>query len=457
MPYALPSQANNHPVTSALFFINRSKHVDQTGLNNKVANFKKLPLTTAVLCTAMMSITAMPASQAASSIIEAITYGQASGQLRYRFENVDQDAIDKDANASTLRTQLAYTTDNYLGFIAFAQLENVTVVGNELYNNTENGKTQYPVVADPDSTEINQVWLSYEPGYSTSLKYGRQGLNLDNQRFIGTVNFRQNEQSFDAFSLINTSLPDTTVFYAHINNVNRIFGSDHPNPLLADTRTDTDLINISYKGLGFGDITGYAYLLDLEKVPLTSHKNIGLRLDGSRKFKSAKLLYTAEYADQSDYADGADTVDAEYGLASVGVEFKGVQLRANYELLTGDGVYAFQTPFATLHAFNGWADRFLVTPRDGIQDIFVSAGKTLYGVNLFAVYHDYSSDNLDYELGSEWNLAASKKVNKYFIVKAEYASFEADRNTQNVTRNIGPRAIQTRDADILWLTADFQF
>ncbi|MEO5574536.1 MAG: alginate export family protein [Gammaproteobacteria bacterium] len=432
--------------------------MNQFSLKNKFINSKKLHLTNTLLYIALLGIGAMSSAQAASNIIEAITYGQASGQLRYRFEHLDQDGINKAAKASTLRTQLGYTTDNYLGFIAFAQLENVTVIGNELYNNTENGMTQYPVVADPDGTEINQAWLSYETPYSTTLKYGRQGINLDNQRLVGTVNFRQNEQTFDAFSLVNTSLPDTTLFYAHVNNVNRIFGNDHPNPLLANTRTDTDLINLGYKGLGIGTLTGYAYLLDFEKLPLASHKDLGLRLDGTRKLKgNMKLLYTAEYANQSDYADGADTIDADYALASLGVEFKGIQLRANYELLSGDGVYAFQTPFATLHAFNGWADRFLVTPRDGIQDIFVSAGKTFYGINLLAIYHDYSSDNLDYDFGTEWNLAASKKVNKYFTVKAEYASFNADRNIQNVARNIGARSIQTQDAQIVWLTADLQF
>ncbi|MEO5702284.1 MAG: alginate export family protein [Gammaproteobacteria bacterium] len=426
--------------------------------NNKITASKRVRGSVAALCILLAGVQFMATAQAASNILEAITYGQASGQLRYRYENVDQDAIDKDANASTLRTQLGYTTDNYLGFVTFVQLENVTVIGNELYNNTENGSTQYPVVADPDGTEINQAWLSYETPYSTTLKYGRQGFNLDNQRFVGTVNFRQNEQTFDAFSLISTTLPDTSIFYAHINNVNRIFGSDHPNPLLADTRTRTDLINVAYKGLSFGAITGYAYLFDLEKVPLTSHKDVGLRFDGNRKLQSnVKLLYTAEYTNQSDYADGADTVDADYGLASFGVDFKGFQVRANYELLTGDGVYAFQTPFATLHAFNGWADRFLITPRDGLQDIFISVSKTFHGVNLLGIYHDYSSDNLDYDFGTEWNFSAAKKVNKYFTVKAEYATYSADRNTNNVTRNTGPRAIQTRDADIAWLTADFQF
>ncbi|MEO7558498.1 MAG: alginate export family protein [Gammaproteobacteria bacterium] len=394
------------------------------------------------------------AAQAAATLLDAFTYGKFSGQLRYRYEMVDQENFAKNANASTLRTQLGYTTDSYQGFTAFLQLENVFVIGNELYNSTANGRTQYPMVADPDGTELNQAWLSYETPYSTTLKYGRQVINLDNQRFIGNVGWRQNEQTFDAFSLVNTSLTDTTLFYAHVDNVNRIFGENHPNPLLADSRMSSELINVGYKGLKAGNLTAYAYLLDYDKTPPVSHKDLGLRFDGSYKLKgNKKLLYTAEYARQSPYADGADTNKADYGLAALGIDISGVQLKLNYELLTGDGVYAFQTPLATLHAFNGWADQFLSTPKDGLQDIFVTIGKTVMGVNLAAVYHDYASDNLSYNYGTEWNFLATKKIDKNLSLTLKYAAYNGAKNTLNTARNIA----LTRDTDKLWLQADFQF
>lgn len=413
-----------------------------------------------LIITGLASGLATPFSvYAAATLIDAFTYGKASGQLRYRFENVDQDGISEDAYASTLRTQLGYTTDSYQGFTAFAQFENVTVIGAEKYNNTNNGKTQFPVVADPDGTEFNQFWLSYETPYSTILKYRRQGFNLDNQRFVGTVNFRQNDQTFDAFNVINTSLPGATIFFAHVDNVNRIFGEDHPVEVNRNFRINAELLNVNYKGFSAGSLTGYAYLLDFENIATQamSHKNFGLRLDGSRRLVGKKILYTAEYADQSDYKDGLDTIDADYGALALGAEIFGTQIKLNYELLSGDGVYAFQTPLATLHAFNGWADRFLVTPRDGIEDIFLSVGKTIKGIGLLAVYHDYSSDNLGYDYGTEWNFSTFKKVHKLLTLRAEYATYDADRNDLNVTRNIGPRAIQTQDADIIWLTAGLQF
>jgi hypothetical protein len=61
------------------------------------------------------------------------------------------------------------------------------------------------VVADPEGTEVNQVWVGYEK-YDTNVKFGRQTFTLDNHRFIGNVIWRQNEQTYDAVSLVNNSI-----------------------------------------------------------------------------------------------------------------------------------------------------------------------------------------------------------------------------------------------------------
>lgn len=392
-------------------------------------------------------------AQSASTLMDAITYGKTSGQLRYRYEGVDQENFAKQAHASTLRTQLGYTTDGYQGFSALLQFENVTVIGNELYNSTANGLTQYPTVADPDDTEINQAYLNYETPYSTSIRYGRQVIILDNQRFIGNVGWRQNEQSFDALSIVSTALPDTTATYAHITNVNRVFSEGNPNPVLANSPMTSDIVNVSYKGLSAGALSGYGYLLDFDNTPLLSTQTWGARLDGGRRLGKVKWLYTAEYADQNDYAEGAVTNDAHYHFLAAGGDYNGIQIKLNYELLSGDGVYGFATPLATLHAFNGWADVFLNTPRDGLKDIFISAGKTLSGVNLTAMYHDFSSDNLGYDYGTEWNLQATKKINKSLALTLKYAAYSGAKNAANVTRN----PVLARDVDKLWLQADFQF
>src|SRR3546814_3293516 len=67
----------------------------------------------------------------------------------------------------------------------------------------------------------------------------------------------------------------------------------------------------------------------------------------------------------------------------------------------GNGVVAFQTPLATLHAFNGWADRFLSTPGNGLEDIYVGVGGKHGQWNWQALWHDFSADRGGADYGTE--------------------------------------------------------
>lgn len=400
----------------------------------------------------------VPAVYAADTVVEALGSGKVSGQLRYRYEWVDDETKIKDADASTMRTRLGYMTGDYLDVSGFIQFEDVHVVGgSDLYNSTVNGRTEYPVVADPKGSEINQAFLMYKGVPDTVFRYGRQAINIDNQRFIGTVEWRQNAQSYDAFTVTNTALPDTTIFYGHVSGVNRIFGARSTQ---GDLDMTSELLNISYKGWSAGTLAGYGYFLDYAPgQPISntlSNQTLGLRFDGGYMPEeiSTKFLYTAEFAKQGKYADGLGIVDGDYVNFMLGVDVSDIQVKLNYEVLSGDGIYGFATPFATLHAFNGWADKFLSTPKDGVKDIFMSASTIVAGVNLSGAYHLYSADNMEYDYGSELNLQAAKKMNKSLVVTAKYAAYSADKNTDNVARNAAGAA---KDLYKFWFMLDVQF
>ncbi|MBI5449800.1 MAG: alginate export family protein [Gammaproteobacteria bacterium] len=419
---------------------------------NIISKPRRLAVTTAVLWLGMVC----PGLAMAEGIVEAIKAGKASGQLRYRLEQVDDVTKAETATASTLRTQLGYLTGDYKALSAFVQFEDVRVVGDERYNSGVNGLTQYPTVSDPRGTEANQGYLSYKGLTNTVIKYGRQTIALDNQRFVGSVDWRQNQQTFDALSLSNTSLPDGTVFYAHVDSVNRVFGAASSQ---GKVNMSSDLLNLSYKGFKPGTISAYGYLLDYNAgqafAVTASNQTVGLRLDGGYQpgGQGTKWLYTAEYASQGSYADGASTVDGSYNYLMLGADVSGLQIKLHYELLSGDGTYGFATPLATLHAFNGWADKFLTTPQDGIQDMFMTFGMPVAGVNLMAAYHQYSADHLGYDYGTELNLSAAKKFGNTVTLLAKYAAYSGDANSNNVARNLA----KSQDLDKLWLQADLQF
>ena len=377
------------------------------------------------------------------------------GELRYRYEFVDQNGFSEDAHASTLRVNLGYKTGVYYDFQALVEGQLVEGLGVDDFNSLTNGQTLYPTVADADNTEVNRAWLSWSGLPDTTVKVGRQAVNLDNQRFIGTVGWRQNDQTFDAAAITNSSIPGTNLLYGYVRNVNRIFGDDHN---LGDLKTKTHLINASYKLTDWMSVTGYGYLLDINRAAALSSKTYGLRLNGSVPMSDDwSFFYTGEAATQQDYGNNTADYDEEYYHFTPGIKGYGLSLQIGYEELGGNGTNSFKTPLATLHKFNGWADKFLSTPATGLQDAYAKvtykvsgAGNALDGFKFTGVYHDFEGDsNGDY--GSEIDLAIGKTFKlddtgqpfKNISLLLKYSDYQADdtayTDTQKVWFQIGTK------------------
>jgi hypothetical protein len=345
--------------------------------------------------------------------------------FRYRYEFVDQDGFAKDAHASTLRTRLAYRSSDFSKFSFQIEFDDIRPIGNDLFNSTRNGVTDRPVVADPKGTQVNQAMILYKGIDDTVLRAGRQRINLDNRRFIGDVGWRQNDQTYDAFSITNTSLAKTTFNYAYIDKVNRIFGPDSGTPA-AEFQSDSHILNAKYAWLPNLSVTAYAYFLDLEDAPVSSNKTVGVRINGNHAFSDRiSSSYVVEYAYQNDHGDNPNNYGADYVLLEGAVTMGGITGKLGYEILEGDTSQAFQTPLATLHAFQGWADKFLSTPDDGIEDLYFSIGKKFHGANISLVYHRFSPEAGGPDYGSEWDLVIKKNFAERYSVVFKYANYDA--------------------------------
>lgn len=384
------------------------------------------------------SLAAAAEPPAATDVWNALAGGKPTLDARYRFEWVNQDGLPKDAKASTLRTRLGYGTLPYVGVSAFLEFENVTVVGRESYNDTVNRRTAYPVVADPEATEVNQAFLNAQLPFESGARLGRQRIILDNQRFVGPVGFRQNEQTFDAVTLTNGALGDLDLQYSYIWNVNRVFGDDSP---VGDSESNTHLIHAAYP-TPLGRLSAYSYLIDLDLPQLRAQSNqtYGLRLAGKQPLADGlDGLYAVEYARQLDYGDNPGDFGLNYYLIEPGFSYRDAVVKVGYEVLEGNGRNAVQTPLATLHAFQGFTDEFLTTPANGIEDLYLAASypvKTPVGaVTLGAAYHEFWAENGNAHYGSEWSALAAYQLNKYVGFSLEFASYDADefaRDTQNL-------------------------
>jgi hypothetical protein len=467
---------------------------------------------------------AAPDAEKEYTFMDSVKEGKNLTSFRLRYENVQQDGLQpptivgatanptatqdlKDADALTLRSLIGWQTAPYKNFSFGAQLIDVSKLSDN-FNDSTNGtiinsvsnqpdKVQYAKVVDPDYTGVNQLYVDWTGIKNTKFRLGRQAINLDNVRFVGDIAYRQVMQVFDGVSVQNKSIPDTEVYLGHMESVRQI-------TTVLRTKGALEMANIRYRISPTEYLIGYGYLSNFEDLGLgrawfgnagvagtataltagaalgkngaanqkadQGNKTFGLRLDGIHPFNpNLRALYTAEYAKQTDYSGGDLRIDADYYKIGGGVSIDNFSIRVDQELLgSNDSKYAFQTPFGTNHLFQGWVDKFLATPLEGIQDSFVTATYRYNDFMFFADYHLLKSDNKFNKVGggtgdkygTEWNIAATYNYSKNIMAKLEYGQFkESDHyallpaTANNVAGNRG----RIRDTDKLWLTAMYTF
>jgi len=330
-----------------------------------------------------------------------------------------------------LRLNLATAVVN--GFSGFAEADNVQVLGSERHDDTRNGLNEYPVVADPEGPDLNQAWLQYEGARETRLRLGRQRLNLDTERFIGGVGWRQNEQTYNAFRIETKALTGATANYIYVDRVRRVFGPDPGSPP-EELDGASHLLDVKLHALPVGAITMYGYALNFDDAPQFSSDTVGARYDGSRAIGEAwQFGWALEYARQRDASANPVHVDAYYNFVELGFRHGSAGFTAGREVLSGEsGTFtattnpAFQTPLATLHKWQGWADKFLTTPPAGIEDLYVGIQTKLAGWNGQAVWHVFSAEATGLDYGTELNLALSRKFAERYELLIKYADYDAD-------------------------------
>jgi len=364
-----------------------------------------------------------------------ILNGQFWTEFRYRYEYVNQANLPKDARASTIKNKTGVQSGFFHGFRAGVEGEFVLDVGPEDFNNTINGKTQYPVVADVQSAEVDQAYLESQNIPGVALLGGRYLENLDNQRYVGSVAWRQNDQTFDGAKATITAFPGVTALYAYIGNVNRIFSDESP---VGNIGSNVHLMHLESNEFSFGKIVAYTYLMDLYDLDPFSNASYGGFLKGKQPLgNKLGYNYRFEYARQTSYGNAPVNYDVNYVRVEQGLTWSGLTTTLIYELLGSDnGTAAFQTPLATGHIFNGFADVFLVTPPTGLQDFYVDATykvpkstgpfSTFGGLLLEAQYHEFRSAVQGLDYGSEFDFYSYMPLRSGFYAQFKYANYQAD-------------------------------
>jgi hypothetical protein len=157
---------------------------------------------------------------------------------RYRFEGVDSDAFQREAEAHTVSVRAGYSFRFADGWSALLEGEGVA----ELNDHFNSGA--FPAVPDGRAVEINQAWVDWQRP-SVGTRVGRQRIALDNARFIGDVAWRQNMQTFDAAQLRWQPLAGWDLQAYLVDRVHRVAGDNARDRLARERDLDARLLRVS--------------------------------------------------------------------------------------------------------------------------------------------------------------------------------------------------------------------
>lgn len=368
---------------------------------------------------------------------------------RLRWEQVDQADMPRDAEAVTARIRSGLKVDDG-AFQALIETE-ATLAIVEHYNSGTNGLTRYPLVIDPQNIELNRAQLRYA-AHDGAATAGRQLIELADQRFVGSANWRQNQQTYDA-ARVQWGSPKrlfADVTYAwSVRTVNGIDGAGaRPQSIGGD-----NVFALVGAATPLGTVTAFAYLIDQDAAALQGfrleNQTYGLRLAGARRLGAVGLTYAASWARQSGWHRNPNPYAASYWLAEATAKTGVLSLSAGQEVLGADDgrpLTSVQTPLASVFKFQGWAGKFTTTPANGVRDLYGGAALAwkqagpFSGAGVSATYHRFRSDRLDQHYGAEWDLLASIKRYRTTL-SARYARYRA--------------AAFATDTDKAWLEIDW--
>lgn len=381
-----------------------------------------LPLTLAPLLIALPA-NAASATPAAASQPPALKAGQnnLNWLLRYRAEYVDQDGLPEQALANTLLTRLSAQQGISAEWSAGVEFDYVAALDDSRYNNSFNGKSQYPLIADPTGSDLNQAYVQYQHG-GHQLKIGRQKLALGNERFIGGVSWRQNEQTFDALRYQTALGSGLTLDYSFSNRVNRVFGSKSPQ---GDWRGNIHLLDVNYAISAAQQLKFYSYNMDFREAPTQSNRTLGLDYQHSGKAGALNWQWAGALATQQDSGDNPRAYRASYQNLEAQLSYQAYLFGAGYEKLGSDNGVGFSTPLATLHKFQGYADKFLNTPANGVKDLQLKAGYIKPDWDLQLQYHWLTAATGGADYGNELNVSLQLKFGPRYAVFIKAAQYDA--------------------------------
>ncbi len=363
---------------------------------------------------------------------------------RSRFASIDDNA----GKAASILLRLTLNTQWNDEFRSTIEMDSVKDFFNDDHSDGVifNGK---PVIPDVAGTEINQAFVSFNHD-ALNIKLGRQRINFDDQRFIGGNGFWQNEQTFDALLSRLNWLTNSSITYAYVANVNRIFGEEagkylddsdinytptnnkRQAHLLGDHKLESHLTRIEWNEWDYSQWVSYLYIIDNKDLPRSSNNTFGTSYNFNYRFDALKYRLQIEAAMQK-HTEISDAQTLPYYLIDMGANIDAYEISTRYEILSAKANTNFITPLGSLHDFQGWANVFSPIPRQGIKDASLRFLWRAAPFKMDVHYHTFFGYTDNNKLGNEVDVEFVYKPAPKHAISLRFAHF---RSASNITTSV---------------------
>lgn len=362
------------------------------------------------------------------------------GESRLRLEIAEQEGVESNAVGLTQLLRPGFEFEISSNLSVLVEGEALFAIVDDFDDGTGN-EPDRPLIVDPNGLELNRAQLHYEFAPQSFITLGRQKISIDDQRFLGPVSFRQNDQTFDGVHLSSRLFGSATLQTGYFYRVNRVQGADNP---IGRFRGDSYYVNGNFP-TPLGRVGVFHYAFDLGTSELTAQDNVfsnqttGVRVDGRYHKDGYGIDWEASYARQTDFAENPANYSANYWLVG-GQAYAGpARLNVRFESLGAAEQQSFQTPLATLHRFQGAADVFLITPPEGLED-FSARGRWNFGrrgpfrgVSTALTYHRFTPEEGGATFGQEVDFDITAAVGR-FALALTVAHYDANTFATDTTR-----------------------
>lgn len=372
--------------------------------------------------------------------------GRLALELRPRYNVIEEGGYADDARGFTYRAIVGWRSAPWNGLRATVEGIATGPIGSKRWNDdgSQIGTSPYPLLPDPDHAGLNRAFVDFTGVEGLHVRAGRQGVRLENQRWVSDNDFRQIPQLFDGVSAAWTGVPSTILEAGWFGRMRDTSGNDKSLRLVT--------LRAAYNPAPGHSVAAYGVFHDQpDNVAFTGFANesyhvAGVRAEGEFSLPiGVEMPYTAEWARQRPYAGGDSRIRARYWRAGAGLEHGPVLARFDYETRgSNGGVYGLQAPLTDFYAFNGWTLNYFNVPRQGLVDRWLTARWNAGPVTLYGEAHRFRPDVGGGNYGRETDLGATWDVQPGLTVRLQHARYDPGTWADSRIRKT-------------WLTATFTY